>query len=99
MKERIGPRRRSENAAKVWKEPLVSIYVGVTVAILLAFLVKLRKGRYLMPWTNSGVVLPSPTAVSRVLFAPDNRLRVLRPYKSSESRPSAGSGDSREIGP
>ncbi len=41
MKERIGPRRRSGNAAKVWKEPLVSTYVGVTVAILLAFLVSM----------------------------------------------------------
>ena len=34
MKEQIGPCRRSGNAAKVWKEPVVSIYVGVTMAIL-----------------------------------------------------------------
>ena len=40
MKEQIGP-RRSGNAAKVWKEPLVSTYVGVRVAILLAFLVSM----------------------------------------------------------
>ena len=40
MKEQIGP-RRSGNAAKVWKEPMVSIYVGVTMAILLASAVKI----------------------------------------------------------
>ena len=36
MKERSGPRRRKGNGAKVWKEPLVSIYVGVTLALILA---------------------------------------------------------------
>ncbi len=41
MKERVGPRRRSRNAAKVWKEPLVSIYVGVTMAILFASAVRI----------------------------------------------------------
>ena len=41
MKERIGPRRRSGNAAKVWKEPTVSIYVGVTLAIILASAVRI----------------------------------------------------------
>ncbi len=41
MKEQIGPRRRSGNTARVWKEPMVSIYVGVTMAILLASAVKI----------------------------------------------------------
>ena len=41
MKEQIGPRRSSGNAAKVWKEPMVSIYVGVTMAILLASAVRI----------------------------------------------------------
>ncbi len=36
MKEQIGG-----NAAKVWKEPIVSIYVGVTMAILLASAVRI----------------------------------------------------------
>ena len=40
MKERCGPRRRKGNAAKVWKEPMVSIYVGVTLAIILASAVR-----------------------------------------------------------
>jgi hypothetical protein len=44
MKEQIGPRRRSGNAAKVWKEPMVSIYVGVTMAILLASAVRIWLG-------------------------------------------------------
>ena len=41
MKEQIGRRRRKCNAAKVWKEPMVSIYVGVTMAILLASAVRI----------------------------------------------------------
>ncbi len=41
MKERVGTRRRSGNAAKVWKEPMVSIYVGVTMAIPLASAVRI----------------------------------------------------------
>ncbi len=30
MKEQIGPRRRSGNAAKVWKEPMVALGFGWT---------------------------------------------------------------------
>lgn len=41
MKEQIGPRRRKGNAAKVWKEPMISIYVGVTLAIILASAVRI----------------------------------------------------------
>ncbi len=41
MKNRVGPRRRKGNAAKVWKEPLVSIYVGVILAIALASAVRI----------------------------------------------------------
>lgn len=41
MKKRIGPRRRNGNPAKVWKEPIVSIYVGVTMAIILASAVRI----------------------------------------------------------
>ena len=40
MKERMGPRRRKGDHATVWKEPVVSIYVGVTLAILLASAVR-----------------------------------------------------------
>ncbi len=40
MNERSGPYRRKRNGAKVWKEPMVSIYVGVTLAIVLASAVR-----------------------------------------------------------
>ncbi len=41
MKERSGPYRRKRNGAKVWKEPQVSIYVGVTLALILASAVRI----------------------------------------------------------
>ena len=41
MKRRISSRRRNGNHAKVWNEPTVSIYVGVTLAILLASAVRI----------------------------------------------------------
>ena len=41
MKERIGPRRRKGNATKVWKEPMVSIFMGVTLALILASAVRI----------------------------------------------------------
>ena len=41
VKERKNPRRRRGNLAKVWKEPMVSIYVGVTLAIILASAVRI----------------------------------------------------------
>ena len=41
MKEQIGARRRKGNAAKVWKELMISIYVGVTLAIILASAVRI----------------------------------------------------------
>ncbi len=40
MKEEFGPRRRNGSSSKVWKEPMVSIYVGVTLAIILASAVR-----------------------------------------------------------
>jgi hypothetical protein len=40
-KERKGPHRRKGNSAKVWKEPMVSIYVGVILAIVLASAVRI----------------------------------------------------------
>ena len=40
MKERFGPRRRKGYPAKMWREPMVSIYVGVTLAIILASAVR-----------------------------------------------------------
>ncbi len=45
MKERTGPHRRKGNDAKVWKEPMVSIYVGVTLALILASGVKILLDR------------------------------------------------------
>ncbi len=41
MKERTGPHRRKGNDAKMWKEPMVSIYVWVTLAIVLASAVRI----------------------------------------------------------
>ena len=41
MKKRTSPHRRKGNDAKVWKEPLVSIYVGVTMALILASAVRI----------------------------------------------------------
>ena len=41
MKQRIGRRRRKGNPAKLLKEPLVSIYVGVTLALILASAVRI----------------------------------------------------------
>ena len=41
MKARIGPRRWNGKSRKVWNEPLLSIYVGVTLAIILASAVRL----------------------------------------------------------
>ena len=41
MKRPISSRRRNGNHAKVWKEPMISIYVGVTLAIILASAVRI----------------------------------------------------------
>ncbi len=40
MNEQIGPHRRKGNSSKVWKEPMVSIYIGVTLAVILASAVR-----------------------------------------------------------
>ncbi len=45
MQERMGSRRRKRNSAKVWNEPQVSIYVGVTLAIILATAVRILLDR------------------------------------------------------
>ncbi len=45
IKQSAGPRRRRRRSAKMWKEPQVSIYVGVTLAIMLATAVRVLLDR------------------------------------------------------